>query len=46
VKRKQTTPAKPVKKLELDREVIADLEVADSDKDAIRGGGRGSGIST
>ena len=45
MKKKQPTPATAPKRLELDREQIADLEVTDRDSDAIRGGGRGQPVS-
>ena len=40
MKKKPTNPTKTAKRLELDLDQIADLEVDDPDKDAIRGGGR------
>jgi len=45
MKSKPTKPAMTPKRLELDREQIADLEVDDRDKDPIRGGGRGQPVS-
>jgi hypothetical protein len=45
MKKKPTTPTKTAKPFELDGEPIADLDVNDDDKDAIRGGGRGGPIT-
>jgi hypothetical protein len=45
MKKKQRTHAKAPKRLALDAEQIADLEVEDTDNDAIRGGGRGQPVS-
>lgn len=45
-KKQQPTPVKTTKRLELDLEQIADLEVNDDDKDAIRGGARGGSSGT
>ena len=46
MKKKPTSPTKATKRIELDAEQIADLEVNDHDKDAIRGGGRGGSSMT
>jgi len=45
MKKKPIILAKTPKRLELDREQIADLEIDDRDNDAIRGGGRGQPVS-
>jgi len=45
MKKQPTTNAKTPKRLELEREPIADLEVDTTDGDAIRGGGRGGPIT-